>query len=104
MREASPSEEELQELLRIAANLLNEVDTKPQDSGIGLFDEISLKAEELRRQRKKKNAILSATRAGSIFMLVLALGLLRHDFPLYLFVISVACIILGASTFLERGD
>jgi hypothetical protein len=104
MREASASDEELHELLRIAASLLGEVDTKPEDSDARLFDEIILKAEELRRQRKKKTAILSATRAGSIFLLVLAVGLLRNDLHLYLFVISVACIILGVSTFLERGD
>ena len=68
------------------------------------MDEIALKAEDLRRRKKKKTAILSVTRAGSILLLFLALGLLQHDVPLYLLVVFIDCIVLGVSTFLERGD
>jgi len=83
-----------------------EVEAVYGGKGLGseLLDEISLKAEGLRRKRKKKTAILSVTRAGSILLLFLALGLFQHDVPLYLFVVFVGCIVLGVSTFLERGD
>lgn len=108
------SEGELEELFKHASGLLGdekakiafEVRTIQRERGEGsrLLDEISLKAEDLRRKRRKRSAILSVSRAGAILMLFLALGLLQHDLLLYLFFVFVGCIVLGVSTFLERAD
>ena len=69
-----------------------------------LISEIALKAESLRRKKRNRAMILSVMKGGSAFALVLALGFAQTDFPLYLFFALVACIVLGVSTFLERGE
>lgn len=108
------SEEELEELFKHASDLLGDEKAKiafevrtiqsKRSEGNKLLDQISLKAKDLRRKRRKKSAILSISRAGSILMLFLALGLLQHDLPSYLFFVFLGCIVLGISTFLERAD
>ena len=69
-----------------------------------LISEIALKAESLRRRKRNRAMILSVMKGGSAFVLVLAIGLAQTNFPLYLFFALVACIVLGVSTFLERGE
>lgn len=120
--DAGSSDEELQELFRLATDLVEEEHPKiasevktaeAETSGSSKpLNEISPRAEDLRRKRGKKSAILSVTRAGSVLMLFVALGLLQHDPPLYvffvtvayIFFVTVACIVLGISTFSQRKD
>ncbi len=68
-----------------------------------LLDEVRLKAEIIRKKKQRKTTLLSVMRASSTLMLFLSLGLLQYNFPLYLFTLMVGCIILGLSTFMERG-
>ena len=70
----------------------------------GPISEIALKAESLRRKKRNRAMIMSVMKGGSAFVLVLALGLAQTNFPLYLFFAFVACVVLGVSTFLERGE
>ncbi len=120
--DADSSDEELQELFRLATNLVEEEHPKITSEAIVAeaetgessrpLNEIRPRAEDLRRKRGMKTAILTVTRAGSILMLFLALGLLQQDPPLYVFFVTVAyiffvivaCLVLGISTFSERRD
>ena len=77
---------------------------KLRDRKDAILSEIALKAETLRRRKRNRAMILSAMKGGSAFMLVLALGLLQSNLPLYLFFALVACTVLGISTFLERAE
>lgn len=67
-----------------------------------LFDEVKIKAENLRNKKRKKAVILSVMRVCSTLMLFLSFALLQSNFTLYLFSLVVGCLALGLSTFLEK--
>ena len=67
------------------------------------IDEVVLKAEKLRKKRLRRAVFLSIMKGGSFLMLFLALGLVQMNFSLYILATILGCIILGISTFLERG-
>ena len=67
------------------------------------FNEVKIKAENLRKKKRKKAVILSVMRVSSTLMLFLSFAFLQSNFSLYLFSLVVGCLALGLSTFLEKG-
>ena len=99
-RESSP-----QNHLRSHHHALERHDILKDDaSKDNLISEIALEAESLRRKKRNRAMILSVMKGGSAFVFVLALGIAQTNFPLRLFSAFVACVVLGVSTFLERGE
>lgn len=94
----------LSEIIMKAEKLLHSpgsADWKPERDPF--VDKVVLKAEKLRKRKLKRAVFLSILKAASFLMLFLALGLLQMDFSLYILATIIGCIILGVSTFLERG-
>ena len=101
-------EEELEDLLRLAKRLLNEGSVHPvsqKNSEEKLDsespDQIALQAEELRRGKQKRAAVLSVLKAGSVFTLFLSLAF-QHNTVLFISAALLGCTGLGAATYLEK--
>lgn len=101
VRVVDPSEETLHTVISDIWHIFEAPKKEPKRAK--LVHEVKLKAESLRRKKRRRATLLSVMRAGSTLMLFLSFGLLQFDFSLYLFSVIIGCLVLGLSTFLERG-
>lgn len=100
-RVVDPNEETLHTVISDIWHMFEASKKEPKKTK--LVHEVKLKAESLRRKKRRRATLLSVMRAGSTLMLFLSFGLLQFDFSLYLFSVIIGCLVLGLSTFLERG-